>query len=102
MAESKLVHLESRFRLTGEIAGRQRTFLLVHGDNRIGSLPANDIVLKEGLVLAVEPMCNLGTHEVRTLDDKWTVVTADGKASAHYEHTLAVTRGGVEVLTDGN
>jgi methionyl aminopeptidase len=61
----------------------------------------NDIVLREGVVLAVEPMCTLGTREVRTLSDGWTVVTLDGKASAHYEHTLAVTREGCEILTDG-
>ncbi|MEM8784008.1 MAG: type I methionyl aminopeptidase [Planctomycetota bacterium] len=62
----------------------------------------NDIHLREGMTLAVEPMCNLGTKEVRTLSDGWTVVTLDGKPSAHYEHTLAVTADGCEVLTDGN
>ena len=62
----------------------------------------NDIELRPGMVLAVEPMCNLGTAEVRTLKDKWTVVTCDGKPSAHYEHTIAVTDAGAEVLTDGN
>jgi len=61
----------------------------------------NDIFLKEGMVLAVEPMCNLGTAEVVTLSDGWTVVTADHKAAAHYEHTIAVTSSGSEVLTDG-
>ncbi len=65
-------------------------------------LMRDDIVLREGVVLAVEPMCNLGTHRVRLLDDGWTVVTEDGKCSAHYEHTLAVTATGVEILTDGN
>ncbi|MEM9754006.1 MAG: type I methionyl aminopeptidase [Planctomycetota bacterium] len=62
----------------------------------------NDIHLREGMTLAVEPMCNLGTKDVRTLSDGWTVVTLDGKPSAHYEHTLAVTADGCEVLTDGN
>ncbi len=61
----------------------------------------NDIELREGLVLAVEPMCNLGTSEVTTLDDQWTVVTNDSKPSAHYEHTIAVTADGADVLTDG-
>jgi len=61
----------------------------------------DDIVLREGVVLAVEPMCNMGTQEVKVLDDGWTVVTADGKPSAHYEHTLAVTADGVDILTDG-
>jgi len=65
-------------------------------------LLVNDIELREGMVLAIEPMCNLGSEKVRTLDDGWTVVTCDGKPSAHYEHTVAVTVDGAEVLTDGN
>lgn len=65
-------------------------------------LLGDDIVLREGVVLAVEPMCNLGGSKVRTLDDGWTVVTVDRKPSAHYEHTIAVTANGCEVLTDGN
>jgi methionyl aminopeptidase len=59
----------------------------------------NDIVLAEGMILAVEPMINCGTSKVRTLKDGWTVVTADGKYSAHYEHTIAITGFGCEVLT---
>jgi methionyl aminopeptidase len=55
--------------------------------------------LRPGLVLAVEPMINIGTHETRTLGDGWTVVTKDGKYSAHFEHTIAVTENGPEVLT---
>jgi methionyl aminopeptidase len=55
--------------------------------------------LRAGLVLAVEPMINIGTHETRTLGDGWTVVTRDGKYSAHFEHTIAVTENGPEVLT---
>ena len=55
--------------------------------------------LRAGLVLAVEPMINIGTHETRTLGDGWTVVTKDGKYSAHFEHTIAVTENGPEVLT---
>lgn len=62
----------------------------------------NDIVLREGLVIAVEPMCNLGSHEVITLPDGWTVLTADRQPSAHFEHTIAVTATGAEPLTDGN
>ncbi|MCC6579945.1 MAG: type I methionyl aminopeptidase [Phycisphaeraceae bacterium] len=61
----------------------------------------NDIELREGVVLAVEPMLNLGTEKVETLDDGWTVVTLDRKPSAHYEHTIAVTADGAEVLTNG-
>lgn len=55
--------------------------------------------LKEGMVLAIEPMVNAGSWQVRTLDDRWTVVTADGKPSAHYEHTVAVRKGAAEILT---
>jgi methionyl aminopeptidase len=57
------------------------------------------IKLKPGLVLAIEPMVNLGTDEVRILSDGWTVVTADGKPSAHFEHTVAITEDGPEILT---
>ncbi|MHC5146020.1 MAG: M24 family metallopeptidase, partial [Planctomycetota bacterium] len=59
----------------------------------------NDIVLKEGMVLAVEPMVNIGKAGVRTLSDGWTVVTKDKKCSAHIEHTIAVVGSGCEVLT---
>ena len=62
-------------------------------------LLANDIVLAEGMILAVEPMINSGVSDVRTLKDGWTVVTADGKCSAHFEHTIAITGRGCEVLT---
>jgi methionyl aminopeptidase len=65
-------------------------------------LVKSDIELRAGLVIAIEPMCNLGDREVLTLEDGWTVVTADRKPSAHYEHTVAVTDTGAEVLTDGN
>ncbi len=56
--------------------------------------------LVEGLVIAIEPMFNLGTAGVRTLPDRWTVVTADRKVSAHWEHTVAVTAEGPRILTD--
>jgi len=58
-----------------------------------------DVVLQPGMVLAVEPMINEGGWRVRTLANRWTVVTADGSLSAHFEHTVAITRDGVEVLT---
>lgn len=58
-----------------------------------------DFRLEEGLVLAVEPMVNMGRQEVDVLRDHWTVVTRDGLPSAHVEHTLAITREGVKVLT---
>lgn len=56
--------------------------------------------LKEGMVLAIEPMINLGTHKVFTLEDGWTIVTADGKPSVHYEHTTAVRKDGGEALSN--
>ena len=56
-------------------------------------------VLKEGMVIAIEPMLNLGTPKVYLLDDDWTVVTADDKPSAHFEHTVLVTKDGYEILT---
>jgi len=62
-------------------------------------LLSDDIVLREGMVLAVEPMINAGTSNVRTLKNGWTVVTKDGKCSAHFEHTIAIVKSGCEVLT---
>jgi methionyl aminopeptidase len=59
----------------------------------------NDIILRPGMGLAVEPMINEGTAVTRTLRDGWTVVTRDGRSSAHFEHTIAVTDSGCEVLT---
>jgi len=55
--------------------------------------------IRAGYCFAIEPMLNLGTHETRTLEDKWTVVTKDGKPSAHAEHSIAVTADGPEILT---
>jgi methionyl aminopeptidase len=55
--------------------------------------------LAEGMVLAIEPMVNVGKPAVKVLQDKWTAVTRDGSLSAHFEHTVAVTRGGHEILT---
>lgn len=59
----------------------------------------DDILLREGMVLAVEPMVNMGNAGVKTLSDGWTVVTKDKKCSAHFEHTIAVVSGGCQVLT---
>jgi methionyl aminopeptidase len=61
--------------------------------------PGKGLVLQPGLVLAIEPMVNAGTPAVRTLSDRWTVVTADKKRSAHFEQTVAVTENGPKVLT---
>lgn len=55
--------------------------------------------LQAGMVLAIEPMINTGTYEVKVLSDGWTVITLDGKYSAHYEHTVAITQGEPEILT---
>lgn len=56
-------------------------------------------ILKEGMTIAIEPMLNLGTKEVSMLEDDWTIVTDDGKPSAHFEHTVLVTKDGYEILT---
>lgn len=55
--------------------------------------------IMEGLVIAIEPMVNIGTYDIKILSDGWTVVTADGEYSAHYEHTIAITSKGVEILS---
>jgi len=57
--------------------------------------------LLEGMVIAIEPMVNIGVSKVKTLADGWTVVTADGSLSAHFEHTVAVTPHGGDILTEG-
>jgi methionyl aminopeptidase len=56
-------------------------------------------LLKPGMTLAIEPMINAGTHETEILDDGWTIVTSDGRISAHWENTIAITETGTEVLT---
>jgi methionyl aminopeptidase len=58
-----------------------------------------DVVLRTGLVIAIEPMVNLGKKETRVLPDHWTIVAADGKPSAHFEHTVALTKDGPVRLT---
>lgn len=62
-------------------------------------IPSRGPKLKPGMTLAIEPMVNMGTYEVETLSDGWTVVTLDRKRSAHFEHTIAITRQGPEILT---
>ncbi|MHC1746704.1 MAG: type I methionyl aminopeptidase [Negativicutes bacterium] len=73
----------------------------MHEDPQIPNygLPGRGPRLKTGMTLAIEPMINMGTYEVRTLNDGWTVVTADGSRSAHFEHTIAITPDGPEILT---
>ena len=57
------------------------------------------VKLKENMVIAIEPMINMGTREINQLSDGWTIVTADKKFSAHYEHTIVVRKGKAEVLS---
>ncbi len=73
----------------------------MHEDPQIPNygLPGRGPRLKSGMTLAIEPMINAGTHEVKTLENNWTVVTVDGKRSAHFEHTIAITPDGPEILT---
>ncbi len=73
----------------------------LHEEPSIPNFPCKGrgIRLKAGMTLAIEPMINEGTYAVRWLDDEWTVVTADGKLSAHYENTVLITKGEPEILT---
>lgn len=73
----------------------------LHEDPQIPNYgpPGRGPALKPGLVVAIEPMVNMGGWETRLLADDWTVVTADGSLSAHFEHTIAITENGREVLT---
>ena len=56
-------------------------------------------ILKEGMTIAIEPMLNLGTREIYLLEDDWTIITQDGLPSAHFEHTVVVTKDGYQILT---
>lgn len=81
---------------TGHGIGRQ-----MHEEPQVPNYghPGKGMRLKSGMAICIEPMFNMGGDGTRTLDDGWTVVTADGTLSAHFEHTIAVTRDGHEVLT---
>ena len=61
--------------------------------------PEQGARLREGMVLAIEPMVNMGKSDVRILEDKWTAVTTDGSLSAHFEHTVAITKDGPKILS---
>ena len=61
--------------------------------------PTDGPVLEPGLVLAIEPMINAGSYNVKTMPDGWTVVTSDGQPSAHFEHTVAITEAEPDILT---
>jgi methionyl aminopeptidase len=82
--------------LIGHGVGRE-----LHEDPQIPNYKTNDkdIILKEGMTLALEPMINEGTSKIKLMPDGWTFVTADGKLSAHFEDTVVVTKGGCEILT---
>ncbi|MBN1880587.1 MAG: type I methionyl aminopeptidase [Deltaproteobacteria bacterium] len=73
----------------------------MHEDPQIPNYgkPGTGVRLKEGMVFAIEPMVNIGGWEVKVLDDDWTVVTLDGSLSAHFEHTIAVTSDGPDILS---
>jgi methionyl aminopeptidase len=73
----------------------------LHEDPQIPNYgnPGVGIRLKPGMVLAIEPMVNMGGHDVVTLEDGWTTVTADGSLSAHFEHTIAITQDGPVILS---
>lgn len=82
--------------LVGHGIGRQ-----MHEEPQVPNFgsPAEGPVLKAGMVLAIEPMINAGSYDVKTMPDGWTVVTADGQPSAHFEHTVAITEGEPDILT---
>jgi methionyl aminopeptidase len=82
--------------LVGHGIGRQ-----MHEEPQIPNFgpPGRGPLLKKGMTLAIEPMVNEGRSEVITLSDNWTVVTQDGSLSAHFEHTIAITENGAEILT---
>lgn len=82
---------------TGHGIGRQ-----MHEDPQVPNYgtAGRGMRLKAGMAICIEPMFNLGSHETRVLDDHWTVVTADGSLSAHFEHTIAITPDGPRVLTE--
>ena len=82
--------------LVGHGVGRR-----LHEDPQVPNYgePGKGPVLRPGMTLAIEPMVNEGTHEVKQLSDGWTVVTKDGALSAHFEHTVLITKGDPEILT---
>lgn len=94
-------------RVRGEGFGVVRSFcghgvgLAIHEEPQVPNYPSSgpNPRLRPGMVLAIEPMVNLGTDDVRILDDDWTVVTRDGSKSAHFEHTVLVTEDGYDILT---
>jgi methionyl aminopeptidase len=75
--------------------------LAVHEDPQVPNYPHGpNPKMSGGLVLAIEPMINMGTGDVEVLDDDWTVVTSDGRLSSHWEHTIAIFPDHTEILTE--
>lgn len=103
MIREREAALDRRFGLVEEYVGHgigERLHEPPQVPNYVSNhLRRNDMVLVPGLVIAIEPMLCLGTRRTRELSDGWTVVTRDGACSAHFEHTVAVTEDGFEILT---
>ena len=76
----------------------------LHEDPQIPNFgkPGDGMMLKVGMVIAIEPMVSVGTYETKTLADGWTTITRDRTLSAHFEHTIAITENGPEILTSRN
>lgn len=91
---------QDRFSVVREFVGHGIGSKL-HEDPQIPNYgpPARGPQLKVGMTLAIEPMVNIGLPAVKVLDDGWTAVTLDGRRSAHFEHTIAITENGPEILT---
>ena len=89
------------FSVVRELVGHGVGFVL-HEEIQVPNYgkPKRGTKLLAGMTLAIEPMVNIGTAATRTLSDKWTIVTADGKLSAHFEHTVAITANGPRILTN--
>jgi len=82
--------------LVGHAVGRE-----VHEDPQVPNIgrPGHGAPLREGMVLAIEPMLSMGSDRIKTLSDRWTVITEDSARSAHFEHTVAITAEGPRILT---
>lgn len=104
VARAMQQHVEGQgFSLVRELVGHG-IGKAMHEDPKVPNfvsreLLVRDILLENGLVIAVEPMVCMGRYDIKVLSDGWTVVTRDGQPSAHFEHTLAIVPGGVRVLT---
>lgn len=94
---------EEGFSVVREYAGHQIGRQMHEGEVWVSNLgpPGRGPLLEPGMVFAIEPMVNAGTWQTQVLNDGWTVVTADGRLSAHFEHTVAITEEGPLVLTAG-